>query len=207
MPRTSLKAATAAVAARDPVIAALVERVGPCRIPKRNFTPFEALARSIVYQQLAGKAAATIYGRFRALVPGDLEPDAVLRLPDEQLRGAGLSANKAASIRDLATKVIEGDVELDRLPRLSDDRIVEELTAVRGIGRWTAEMFLIFQLRRLDVWPVGDLGVQTGFSRAYGLDERPPPKTLMELGEPFRPYRTIVAWYCWRVVDTVVPEG
>src|SRR4051812_29230057 len=127
MPRTSLTAASAALAARDPVMASLVERVGPCRIPKRNMTPFEALARSIVYQQLAGKAAAAIYGRFRALVSGELTPEAVLALPEEALRGAGLSGNKAASIRDLATKAMAGDVELERLPRLGDEKIIEEL--------------------------------------------------------------------------------
>jgi DNA-3-methyladenine glycosylase II len=184
-------------------MAAVVEQAGPCRIPRRNLTAFEALARSIVFQQLAGKAAATIHGRFRALVDGPLTPEAVLALPDDALRGAGLSAAKAASIRDLAAKVAGGEVPLDRLGRLDDEAIIEELVRVRGIGRWTAEMFLIFQLRRLDVWPVDDLGVRNGFALLYRLPERPSPKELMELGDRFRPYRSVAAWYCWRVVDTV----
>ena len=206
MPRISHAAASRALAERDPVMARLVEAAGPCRIPRRGLSHFEALARSIVFQQLAGKAASTIYGRFQALVDGDLTPEAVLALSDEQLRAAGLSRNKAASVRDLAVKVLDGTVELDRMPRLSDERIIEELVAVRGIGRWTAEMFLMFQLRRLDVWPVDDLGVRAGYALAYGLAERPAPKELAELGESFRPYRSVAAWYCWRAVETVLPD-
>jgi DNA-3-methyladenine glycosylase II len=189
------------MASDDPTVAALVERFGPCRIPKSSRPPFEALARSITFQQLATKAAASIYGRFRALVDGELTPEAVLALPEEQMRDAGLSAAKTASIRDLAAHVLAGEVELDRLTRLRDDVIVEQLSAVRGIGRWTAEMFLIFQLRRPDVWPTGDLGVRAGFGRAWRLPERPTPKELEVLGEPYRPYRTVVAWYCWRMLD------
>ncbi|MGH2685776.1 MAG: DNA-3-methyladenine glycosylase family protein, partial [Actinomycetota bacterium] len=140
-------------------------------------------------------------GRFRALVDGPLTAEAVLALPEEAMRGAGLSAAKTASIRDLSAHVLAGEVQLDRINRLDDDAIVEQLSAVRGIGRWTAEMFLIFQLRRPDVWPTGDLGVRSGFGLAWQLPERPTPKRLEDLGDPYRPYRTVVAWYCWRMLD------
>ena len=126
----------------------------------------------------------------------------MLALPVETLRGAGLSANKAASVRDLAQKVLDGDVELDRVARLSDDEIVRELTLVRGIGRWTAEMFLMFQLGRLDVWPVDDLGVRKGYGILFHLVPPPTAKALEPLGEPLRPYRSLAAWYCWRAADT-----
>jgi DNA-3-methyladenine glycosylase II len=126
-------------------------------------------------------------------------------VPDAALRSAGLSAAKAASIRDLAVRVDAGEVKLARMSRLPDDEIVRELTLVRGIGRWTAEMFLMFQLGRPDVWPVDDLGVRKGYSLIYGLPEMPIARDLDPLGERFRPYRSVVAWYCWRAVDTVVP--
>jgi DNA-3-methyladenine glycosylase II len=129
----------------------------------------------------------------------------VLALPLDQLRGAGLSGNKAASIRDLAEKVLDGSVLLDRMSRLPDDEIVRELTLVRGIGPWTAEMFLIFQLGRLDVWPVGDFGVRSGYALLYGLAEPPSPKELEPLGDRFQPYRSVAAWYCWRAAETVTP--
>ena len=201
MAKTSLLQASALLAEQDPVVAQLRDRFGPCRIPRSTRPPFEALTRSITFQQLATKAAATIYGRFRALVDGPLTPEAVLALPEEVMRSAGLSAAKTASIRDLAAHVLAGEVELDKLARLADDVIGEPLSAGRGIGRWTAEMFLIFQLRRPDVWPTGDLGVRAGFGLAWGLPDRPTPKQLEELGEPYRPYRTVVAWYCWRMLD------
>ena len=201
MPKTSLAQASVQLADADPVVGALLERFGPCRIPKSPRPPFEALARAITFQQLATKAAASIYGRFRALVDGPLTAEAVLALPEEAMRAAGLSAAKTASIRDLSAHVLAGEVELDRISRLKDDAIVEQLSAVRGIGRWTAEMFLIFQLRRPDVWPTGDLGVRSGFGLAWQLTERPTPKVLEALGEPYRPYRTVVAWYCWRMLD------
>ena len=160
----------------------------------------------ICYQQLAGRAAAAIHGRFEALFDGPPTPEAVLALPFETLRGVGLSNAKATSIRDLATKVEEGQVELDRVARLSDDKVVSELVLVRGIGEWTAHMFLMFQLGRLDIWPVLDFGVRSGFARMYGLAEMPTPKPLVALGDPFRPYRSLVAWWCWRAADTVTPE-
>jgi DNA-3-methyladenine glycosylase II len=196
---TKLQEATAEIARRDPVMAGLIERIGPPSFrSRRQPDAFGALVRAIAYQQLAGAAAAAIHGRFLAMFDGNPTPDAVLAMPEARIRSAGMSGAKAASIRDLASKVVDGTVPLGSLGRLSDDQIVERLSLVRGIGRWTAEMFLIFQLGRLDVWPVDDLGVRKGYQIAYGLQELPKPKELMVLGERFRPYRTIAAWYCWR---------
>jgi DNA-3-methyladenine glycosylase II len=200
VPRTSFSAAAAEVAARDPVMADLMARTGRFRVAPPTTGHFEALAESIVYQQLAAAAAAAIHRRFVALFDGNLTPEAVLALPEERLRGAGLSGSKAASIRDLALKVAEGTVPLERIGRLADDEIVERLSVVRGIGRWTGEMFLIFQLRRLDVWPVDDYGVRQGWSLAYELPELLKPKQLQVEGDRFRPNRTVVAWYCWQAV-------
>jgi DNA-3-methyladenine glycosylase II len=209
MPKISLRDATDELAGRDPVMARFVAAFGPAELKnRRGETDFFAeLAESIVYQQLAGKAAAAIWTRVRALVDGHFTPTEVLALPEARLRGAGLSAAKAASIRDLAAKVADGTVPLDGLRRLSDDRVVERLSQVRGIGRWTAEMFLIFRLRRLDVWPVDDYGVRKGYMLAYGLKEIPKPKELHALGDRFRPYRTLAAWYCWRAVYPGLPEA
>ena len=205
--KTDYTDAVAALTRRDPQLRALVRVVGPCTMGwDRTRRPhFAELARMICYQQLAGAAARTIHGRFEALFDGHPTPEAVLATPDTALRAAGLSAAKAASIRDLAVRVDAGEVKLARMGRLPDDEVVRELTLVRGIGRWTAEMFLMFQLGRPDVWPVDDLGVRKGFSLIYGLPEMPRARDLDPLGEPFRPYRSVVAWYCWRAVDTVVP--
>src|SRR5262249_26104904 len=186
----------------------MLDRLGPCDLRRgRPRLPHCAgLARAINYQQLPGRAAAAIHGRFAALFDGEAPtPEAVLAMPVARLRGAGLSASKAASIRDLAEKVVDGSVQLDRVNRLPDDEIVRELTLVRGIGPWTAEMFLIFQLGRLDVWPVGDYGVRKGYALLYGLADAPPPKELEPLGDRFRPYRSVAAWYCWRAAETVTP--
>jgi DNA-3-methyladenine glycosylase II len=207
MPRTSFRAAAAEIARRDPVMARLIERTGPFRIPPSTLDPFGALAESILYQQLAGAAAAAIHRRFVAAFDGSLSPRAILAAPEERLRGVGLSRNKAASIRDLAVKVLDGTVPVEGLSHLRDEEIVRRLTQVRGIGRWTAEMFLIFQLRRLDVWPVDDYGVRKGYALAYGLAELPKPKELDALGEQFRPFRTVPAWFCWRAVDTQLPSS
>ena len=172
----------------------------------RGRSHFAALARSVCYQQLAGRAAQVIHGRFVALLGGRPTPEAVLSLTPDEMRSAGLSGAKVASIRDLAEKVIEGAVRLDFVSRLGDDEVVAQLVSVRGIGEWTAQMFLMFQLGRLDVWPVGDLGVRNGWARMYGLAEPPSPRELAPLGDPHRPYRSLVAWYCWRAVDTPTPE-
>jgi DNA-3-methyladenine glycosylase II len=206
MPRVSLRRAVAEVASRDPVMAELIDRSGPMRLrPPRDPDYFVDLAETIVYQQLAGAAAAKIWGRVAALFPDGISPQAVMATSDRSLRAAGLSGSKAASVRDLATKVMDGTVPLDGINRLPDEDIVARLSAVRGIGPWTAEMFLIFQLRRLDVWPVDDYGVRKGWAVAYGLAEPPKPKELFPAADRFRPYRTVVAWYCWRAVDLRLP--
>jgi 3-methyladenine DNA glycosylase/8-oxoguanine DNA glycosylase len=162
---------------------------------------FESLAETIVYQQLAGRAAATIHGRFVAALGGTVTPESVLAAPDEVLAASGLSRSKAASIKDLADQVASGRIALDRMGRLPDAEVVDHLTQVRGIGPWTAQMFLLGTLGRLDVWPTGDYGVRAGFGKAWGLPALPSPKELDELGEPFRPYRSLLAWYCWRAAD------
>jgi len=162
---------------------------------------FESLAEAIVYQQLAGRAAATIHGRFVLALGGAVTPESVLSASDEVLAASGLSRAKAASIRDLADHVASGRLVLDRMGRLPDQDVVDQLTQVRGIGPWTAQMFLLGTLGRLDVWPTGDYGVRAGFGRAWGLPGIPTPQELEALGEPFRPYRSLVAWYCWRVAD------
>jgi DNA-3-methyladenine glycosylase II len=206
MPRTSLAAATREVAERDPVMAELVAVAGPLRQPPRDpHGPFGALVRAIVFQQLAGAAARAIHARVLATVDGELTPAALGAVPDEALRTAGLSGAKLASLRDLSDKVASGVVVLERTGRLADDEIVERLTTVRGIGRWTAEMFLMFELRRLDVWPVDDLGVRRGYGLAWRMPTMPTAKELAPLGERFRPYRSIVARYCWAAVATILP--
>ena len=189
------------------MIARLLAATGPPDIPPSKRTPFESLARSITFQQLSGKAAGTIYGRFEAAVGGVPTPEAVLSTPLEDLRGAGLSAAKAASIIDLAEKVVDGTLPLDDVQKLGDEDLISRLVIVRGIGRWTAEMFLIFQLRRLDVWPIDDLGVRKGYGMAWGLAGMPKPKELAEMGEPLRPYRSVAAWYCWRASDAARKNG
>jgi DNA-3-methyladenine glycosylase II len=191
----------------DPAFARLIEAAGPFSRRPPDADAFNSLARAIVFQQLAGAAARAIHGRFAALFDGHPTAEAILRTPIDQLRGVGLSGNKAASIADLALKTTDGTVPLDRLGELSDAEIVQRLVAVRGIGRWTAEMFLIFQLQRPDVWPVDDLGIRKGFAAIHDLPTPPTPKALDALGEMYRPYRSIAAWYCWRAVDTLLPEA
>lgn len=201
MAKMTWKAAPLELARLDPAFSPVIDRAGPPRVRTKDPDGhFGALVRAIAYQQLAGKAAAAIHGRFRALVPGILTPESVLALPEEAMRGAGLSAAKTASIRDLAARAAAGELALAALPRLSDDEVVAQLSAVRGIGRWTAEMFLLFELRRLDVWPTGDLGVREGWRLVHGLDTQPTPKELEVLGDPVRPVRSVAAWYCWQAV-------
>ena len=190
------------------MIADLVARVGPPKLRKPFDTHFAALVRSVVYQQLAGSAAAAIHTRLVAVLDGDVRPETVVAASDEALRGAGLSSNKAASLRDLSVKVLEGTVVLDPagLRRESDSEVIERLTTVRGIGVWTAQMFLLFQLRRLDVWPTGDLGVRRGYGLAWKVP-MPAPKQLEGLGDPFTPYRSVAAWYCWRACEVFAGAG
>jgi DNA-3-methyladenine glycosylase II len=202
MSTPSFGAAARILAERDPVIARLYAEAGPPRLSRPAETHLGTLVRAIVYQQLAGRAAAAIHGRLLAALGGEASAGALLALSDETMRAVGLSRNKMASLRDLAAKVLDGTVVLSPrgLSRESDDQIVTRLSAVRGIGPWTAEMFLLFQLRRLDVWPVGDLGVRRGYGLAWQIPE-PTARELRPLGEPFRPYRSVAAWYCWRAAE------
>jgi DNA-3-methyladenine glycosylase II len=200
--RISYPAAARILAERDPVIGRLLAETGPPRLRRLPGPPFAAIVQAIVYQQLAGAAAAAIHGRLVAALGGDVQPEALAALSDETMRAVGMSRNKMLSLRDLAAKVLDGTVVLSPrgLARQSDEEIITRLSTVRGIGRWTAEMFLLFQLRRLDVWPTGDLGVRRGYGLAWGIP-MPTAKQLEPLGEPFRPYRSAAAWYCWRAAE------
>ena len=186
-------------------MARLIKRAGAIELRDPMEDSFAALVRSVMYQQLAGAAATAIHGRFLKLFKRGLSPRAVLALPDGAMRSAGVSGPKAAAISDLATKISDGTVPLHDVDSLSDDQMVARLVQVRGIGRWTAEMFLMFQLRRLDVWPVDDYGVRKGWALVHELKEPLKPRVLQVEGDRFRPYRTIAAWYCWRAVDTDLP--
>lgn len=192
----------------DPTLARLMRRAGPFTLEiRRLHDPFAALARNIIFQQLHGRAAATIHQRVLDLFGGvQLRPEDVLAAPEAAMRGAGLSAAKLAALRDLAAKTLDGTVPtLRSLRRMSDEEVVERLTRVRGVGRWTVEMLLMFRLGRGDVLPVGDFAVRKGFALAYGLDESPTPKALTEYGERWRPYRTVASWYMWRAVELPAP--
>jgi DNA-3-methyladenine glycosylase II len=200
--RVSHAEAADILATRDPVLAGLIAAGGPIRISRRRASHFAALVEAIVYQQLAGAAARAIHGRLIAALHDDVEPEPLLALSDDTLRAVGLSANKVRSLRDLATKVFDGTVVLSPrvLARQSDEEVIASLSTVRGIGPWTAQMFLMFRLRRLDVWPVGDFGVRQGYGLAWKVPT-PTAHELEPLGDPYRPYRTVVAWYCWRAVE------
>jgi DNA-3-methyladenine glycosylase II len=200
--KVGIREATRILAERDPVIARMVADFGLPSFPAPTGSHFAALVTSITYQQLAGAAARAIHGRLVALLDDEVTPERILAATTEQLRAAGLSGNKTLSLQDLSAKVLDGTVVLEprRLARLGDEEIVARLSTVRGIGKWSAEIFLMFQLRRLDVWPTGDLGVRRGFAAAWQIPE-PTPKVLDALGEPYHPYRSVVAWYCWRAAQ------
>jgi DNA-3-methyladenine glycosylase II len=200
--RVSHNQAARILADRDPVIARLLAEAGPPRFRRPNDSHFGALVRAIVYQQLAGAAAAAIHGRLLVKLADEVSPETLLALSAEDMRAVGLSANKTSSLRDLAVKVSDGTVELSAraLTREGDEEVTARLSAVRGIGPWTAHMFLMFQLRRLDVWPTGDFGVRRGYGLAWKVP-MPSARELEPLGDPYRPYRSIVAWYCWRAVE------
>jgi len=207
-PARSLADAAAILSARDPVLRRLIADAGPPRMRPPAETHFAALARAVLYQQLAGAAAAAIHGRLIDALGGEVTPEGLLSLAADTLRSVGLSANKTASLRDLATKVLDGTVVLEPagLRAESDAEVVARLSTVRGIGKWTAQMFLIFQLQRLDVWPTGDLGVRKGFGLAWGIPT-PTAKELEPLGDSYRPYRSVVAWYCWRACELYAGAG
>jgi DNA-3-methyladenine glycosylase II len=204
-PPFDLDVAVEHLSRKDRTLGRLIRQVGPCALaiaPRQS--PYEALAESIVYQQLTGKAAATIYARVCKLFGSRRCPSAekIAAASLDQLRSAGLSRSKAAALKDLAARVLEGEIPNRRAAeKLTDDELVEQLTAVRGVGRWTVEMFLIFTLGRPDVLPLDDYGVRKGFARAYGRDVLPRPKELAALGERWRPYRTTASWYLWRATE------
>jgi DNA-3-methyladenine glycosylase II len=204
---TSLTAATELLAGRHPQVAALHGAHGAIRLGRRPGVAerFRWLAESIAYQQLSGRAAATIWSRVEDVLAGSVTPEAILAAGETRLRSAGLSGAKAASLLDLADRTSDGAIDLARVGRLADESVIEHLVTVRGIGRWTAEMFLIFALHRLDVWPIDDLGVRKGYAKVFGLGMTPTAKDLAPLGDPFRPYRTVVTLYCWRDLETVLP--
>ena len=188
----------------DPVMADVIARVGRCTlVPRTEWTHFDALVRSIVYQQLSGKAAATIHGRVLELIgDGSEAPGTIVATSHEALRSAGLSNQKASYVRNLAEHVLDGSLPVNSLHELSDDEIIAALTQVKGIGRWSAQMFLMFRLGRPDVLPELDLGVQKGIQKAYRLRKLPTPKQVLRRGAKWAPYRTVGAWYMWRILET-----
>ena len=201
----TIKAAQQSLSESDPVMKGLIERSAPFALKHEGQrSPFEALTRAIAAQQLHGNAAKAILGRFIELVPGKLfpEPDDIKRLTDEQIRAVGFSYGKVRTLRDLTDKVRQGVVpSSDEIGTLDDNAIIERITKVHGIGRWSVEMLLIFHLRRPDVLPVDDFGVRKGFMRAYGLSEMPKPKAVLSHGEKWRPFRTIASWYLWQAAS------
>ena len=195
-------AAVAHLKAADAKLAALIERVGPCRLePTGVERPFEVLVETIVYQQLTGKAAATIYGRVCKLFRGPLTPRKLLEAGEEKLRGAGLSGPKIRSIEDLSARVQDGRLRLDELDALGDEELAARLIEVKGIGPWSVQMVMLFRLGRPDVWPVTDLGVRKGAQRVWGLRELPGVDRLERLGKRLSPHRSVAAWYLWRAAE------
>lgn len=195
--------AIAHLTAADPVLGQWIAQAGPCTLSReRRGTHFAAVARSIIYQQLSGKAAGTIHGRFVELLGGDdPDPRRVLRTPVTKLRAVGLSARKVEYLQGLADDVLSGRLPMERLDAMPDDEVIAALTQVRGVGEWTAQMFLMFRLGRPDVLPTLDLGVQTAIKRLYRLRTHPSPQRVAKLGAKWAPYRTVASWYLWRVVD------
>lgn len=191
----------------DPKLAAVIERVGVCRFAVRTEgTHFEEVLRAIVFQQLSGKAAATIHGRVVTALGGTPSPRALLDVPDEVLRQAGLSRQKIGYARDLARKVDSGTVPLERIDSLADDAVIEALSGIKGVGRWTAQMFLMFRLGRPDVLPSEDLGIRKAVQLAYRTRGLPPPKRVLALGKPWSPYATVASWYLWRSLELPPPS-
>lgn len=203
-PRRAWDEGALILASRHPVPAAMLAKFGPPRLGAKPATAdrFKTLASAIARQQLAGKAAAVIWARVLQAVGPEFSPIAVLETGPQQLRSCGLSTAKAAALIDLALTTAEGGIRFYGIGRLDDQTIINQLTAVKGIGPWTAQMFLIFDLRRIDVWPTADYGVRAGFAKSFELVAMPSPGELDELGEPFAPFRSILAWWCWRIQDS-----
>jgi DNA-3-methyladenine glycosylase II len=184
----------------DPVLAAIIARVGPFAMRYHEPT-FHTLARSITYQQLSGKAAATIFGRLTAAAGDPLEPGAILKLRPARMRRLGVSAQKTAYLRELARRTLSGDVDFPLCQQLDDAAVIEHLTRVKGVGVWTAHMFLMFALRRPDVLPTGDLGIRTAMQRAYALNALPAPREMERIAAPWRPWASVACWYLWRSLE------
>ena len=198
-------AAEAHLASMDPRLAVFIDTWGPCKLRKSRSvatTAFTSLAEAITHQQLAGVAARTIHGRLIAQL-GTLTPQTVLAADEASLRACGLSGAKTTSIRHLAQCFLDGTVDPTKLARMNNDEVVKRLTVIRGVGAWSAHMFLMFDMGRIDVWPIGDFGVRAGYAKGWELGEMPTPGELEYAGEKYRPYRSVVAWYCWRVWDSV----
>jgi len=202
------RAARAHLVRTDPVLARIINQVGPLRLMRRS-ERFQALTRAIVFQQLAGPAAMAIYNRVLALFPNVSfpSPAQILATPDDALRKAGLSAKKALYIKDLAAHIQNDSLNFHRFPRMSDEEIIGDLTRVKGIGRWTAEIFLMFNLARPDVFPAADIGLQNAVTRAYRMRKRPTPKRLREIAVQWQPYRSAAAWYLWQSLRITLPDG
>ena len=195
-----MEAAVAHLRKSDPVLAAIIERVGECRMQHRD-AAFATLARAIVFQQLNGKAALTIHDRLAAAAGGKLTPESILKLRMPALRKAGLSKQKAAYIRDLARHAADGSIDFAALPSLSDEEVITQLTQVKGIGAWTAHMFLMFALRRPDVLPTGDYGIRDAMRRAYRMRKLPTPRRMQQIARAWQPHRSVACWYLWRSLD------
>lgn len=184
----------------DPVLAAIIERVGPCRM---EFGPpeFHSLAEAIVYQQLNGKAAVTIFKRFAALAGDPVTPEGILKLTDAQLRGVGLSKQKSSYLKDMAARAARGELDFTRLPEMTDDEVIKHLTQVKGVGVWTAHMFLMFTLKRSNVLPTGDYGIQVAMKKHYKKRKMPKPEVMARIAKSWEPYRSVACWYLWRSLD------
>ncbi|MGA7630970.1 MAG: DNA-3-methyladenine glycosylase [Terriglobales bacterium] len=200
MHKANHQSATRHLKKSDPVLAAIIERVGPCRMQFGDPT-FHALAESILYQQLNGKAAATIFDRFTSLAGDPLTPQGILKLTDAQMRGVGLSRQKTAYLRDLAEKTAGGLLEFERMSEMPEEEVIAHLTQVKGVGVWTAHMFLMFTLRRPDILPVGDYGVQAAIKKHYKKRKWPKPDVMTEIAKAWAPYRSVACWYLWRSLD------
>src|SRR5208283_5400655 len=189
----------------DSVMAAIIQRIGPCRMQFGEPT-FHSLAESILYQQLNGKAAATIFDRFTALAGDPLTPPGILKLTDAQMREVGLSRQKTSYLRDLAEKTQAGLMEFERMPEMTEDEVIAHLTQVKGVGVWTAHMFLMFTLRRPDILPTGDYGVQAAIKKHYKKRKWPKPDVMIKIAKPWAPHRSVACWYLWRSLDIKTTE-
>lgn len=184
----------------DPVLSAIIERVGSCRM---EFGPpeFHSLAEAIIYQQLNGKAAATIFKRFATLAGEPLTPQGILKLSGSQMRSVGLSKQKSSYLKDMAERAVRGELDFSRLPEMADDEVIKHLTQVKGVGVWTAHMFLMFTLRRPNVLPTGDYGVQVAMKKHYKKRKLPKPEQMERIAKPWEPYRSVACWYLWKSLD------